>query len=353
MEKEIYIKCLQALKTINYSRQDHWDIFDKSYYKKISDFNEMTNFRNNGISNMLETGLPSQDRQDLILNNKAYNISYTQNEKDDIIKRFNQLNTMIGKDLDKYFCNTLIGNPRHLKYHHNSKDYILNFDDLYHVYAAWQIKRYIDFKKIKTNNVLEIGGGYGNLCRKIKRLIPDSTYFIVDIPEVLLIQHYYLSSNSNLKILNLINENKDNYKDYDVILLPFYMLKKIDLNPDIVINCRSFGEMPKNTLLSYFEWIHKNLRNEGFLYMVNRYVFTKSIDKNKIRDYPFDNRWSVILSQPQWLQTHLHEFLLKRVEKENNDLNYLLKSFPIETPPPGPIMEKILTQKSWIENQIK
>ena len=60
----------------------------------------------------------------------------------------------------------------------------------------------------------------------------------------------------------------------------------------------------------------------------------------------------MIISQPQWLQTHLHEFLLLRKKDEAKmPLNIALKSFPIETPPPGPIMDDIQTQHDWLKVQ--
>jgi hypothetical protein len=60
----------------------------------------------------------------------------------------------------------------------------------------------------------------------------------------------------------------------------------------------------------------------------------------------------VIISQPQWLQTHLHEFLLFRRKEINKiPIEFLLKSFPISTPPPGPIMTEIQTQSEWLKHQ--
>ena len=121
MKEENYLSHVKFLKSINYPKQDHWDIFDFAYYKKISSFSEMRNFRKNGISNMLETGLPSQDRVKLIASNDCYEEEYSDHEKSEIIKRFNQLRTMIGDDtINNYFCNTSVGNPRHLR--HNQMD---------------------------------------------------------------------------------------------------------------------------------------------------------------------------------------------------------------------------------------
>ena len=110
--------------------------------------------------------------------------------------------------------------------------------------------------------------------------------------------------------------------------------------------------MPKNVLNDYVSWVQKNINHKGLLYTTNRYVFTKSKDKNKIRDYPFDNFWEPILTQPQWLQTHLHEFMLQRAPGRTAfPLSFRLRSFPISTPPPGPIMQSIQTQEEWLKHQ--
>jgi SAM-dependent methyltransferase len=212
--------------------------------------------------------------------------------------------------------------------------------------------------KDNVGPILEIGGGYGNLANKIKKIFGNSKYVIVDLPEVLLTQHYYLSQNNpDYKILNLLD--KDNIADFDlkntdfdIALVPFSKHEMLNLNYDVVINTRSFGEMPKKVLENYFTWLQKHINESGIFYTTNRYVFTKSKDKNKIRDYPFDDFWDVVISQPQWLQTHLHEFLLQRRSKESKiPIKSLLRSFPITTPPPGPIMIEIQTQSDWLKHQ--
>ena len=57
---------LEKLKKINYAKQDHWDIFKELFFKKISNFSEFEKFRINGLSNMLETGLPSEDLEETL-----------------------------------------------------------------------------------------------------------------------------------------------------------------------------------------------------------------------------------------------------------------------------------------------
>jgi putative sugar O-methyltransferase len=357
MNKDLYNYYFKILKSANYPTQDHWDIFNNDYYNKVKDFNEMLDFRINGISNMLETGLPSQERFSLIKSGKKYTVDYNQDEAEEILKRFNELQEMLGSDLFKIQFNNLVGSPRRLEREYNGKNFLLNFDDLYHVYGAWQVKRFIDLYKDvkKINSIVEIGAGYGNLAHKIKSVYSKCKYFIIDLPEVLLIQHYYLSQNNpSYKIVNLLDpiQNISENQDGDIFLIPFSRYNDVKIDFDMAINHRSFGEMPKQILFNYIKWIEKNISESGLLYTVNRYVFTKSKDKNKIRNYPFDDFWKPIVSQPQWLQTHLHEFLLKRTpDKSFPSMEFVLNSFPLSTPPPGPMMEKIQTQPDWIKNQ--
>lgn len=348
----LYNKLYHMLLELTYEKQDHWDIFDKIFYEKIKNMNNLYNFRNNGLSNMLETGLPSQERFKLLNENKQYNVEYSIDEKEDIIDRFNELKILIGKDINKYVFNNHVGNPRNLL--HENK--ILNVDDLYHIYAIWQLDRYIQENNSKTNIVLEIGGGYGNFANKFKNLRKFSKYVIIDLPEVLLLQHYYLSEmNKNYKIINLIDTSIDidiETIEFDFLLIPFNIYQKYNFKFDIIINKRSIGEMPRDVLNNYFDWLQLHINDNGLFYIVNRYAFTKSNDKNKLRDYPFDNNWNILLSKPQWLQTHLHEFILQRTSYSNNSLKLLLKSFPLSTPPPGPIMkDTILKQSDWIKYQ--
>lgn len=352
MNIDLYNKLYKIILHLSYENQDHWDIFDEIFYEKIKNMNNLFNFRNNGLSNMLETGLPSQERFQILNENKQYNIQYNNDEKEDIIERINQLKMLLGEDINKYIFNNHIGNPRFFLYENK----ILNFDDLYHIYAIWQLDRYILENKSKTNIVVEIGGGYGNFANKFKCLRKSSKYVIIDLPEVLLLQHYYLSNmNNKYKIINLIDNSIDvniENEEFDFLLIPFNIYQKYNFKFDIIINKRSLGEMPRDILNNYFEWIQLNINVDGLFYIVNRYAFTKSNDKNKLRDYPFDNNWNILQSQPQWLQTHLHEFILQRTSKSNNLLKLLLKSFPLSTPPPGPIMkDTILKQSDWIKYQ--
>ena len=236
----------------------------------------------------------------------------------------------------------------------------------YHIYGFWQISRTIDYINLNPKIVVEIGGGYGNLANKFISLYKNIKYIIIDLPEILMVQHYYLekcclATNTNKKIINIAEldiaelDNQGtidiNSTEFDILLVPCNQYNKLNnIRIDLLINMRSFGEMPKNVLDNYFKWIEQNINQSGLMYLVNRYVFTKSKDKVKLRDFPINDKWNILLSQPQWLQTHLHEFILQQCNNPYIKPSFVLKSFPYRTPPPGPIM-KIQTQEDWLNNQ--
>jgi hypothetical protein len=83
------------------------------------------------------------------------------------------------------------------------------------------------FPDLEKMNLLEIGAGYGRLCKRFTDCCPNSKYFITDaIPESTFLSKIYLGKDNEDKIINLFDvENR---------------LK--ELNIDIAINIHSFPE---------------------------------------------------------------------------------------------------------------
>ena len=42
---------------------------------------------------------------------------------------------------------------------------------------------------------------------------------------------------------------------------------------------------------------------------------------------------------------------MRSYQKQEIPMQFILQTFPIQTPPPGPIMPKIQTQDDWLMNQ--
>ena len=112
--------------------------------------------------------------------------------------------------------------------------------------------------------ILEIGAGYGGLAYHLSRIVGDTTYIIVDLPESLLFSSSYLSLHAPDKKLFLYDPDDQPNKplvellrgDYDFILLPNYRLSLIaDLHTDLVINIASMQEMRTDQVAAYLDFI--------------------------------------------------------------------------------------------------
>jgi hypothetical protein len=81
------------------------------------------------------------------------------------------------------------------------------------IHQTYHLKKFCDFSKFdlkNLNNVVEFGGGYGNMAKIFKKKInPKLNYIIFDTKEVSLLQYYYLKK-SNVKVT--INKFKIDYQ---------------------------------------------------------------------------------------------------------------------------------------------
>jgi putative sugar O-methyltransferase len=108
------------------------------------------------------------------------------------------------------------------------------------------------FSHFKQNKkVLEIGGGYGGLCKVFSVVNKFSYYYLVDFPEVLDLSKKYLSQFSTIK-------NKIYY-------IPTDSLRDVS-NLDLVISNYAFSECSKETQLEYYERFIKKSKNFYLVY---------------------------------------------------------------------------------------
>lgn len=123
---------------------------------------------------------------------------------------------------------------------------------------------------------LEIGGGFGGLAWQLLRGRPTVRYIGVDLPENVTIQAYFLQcALPDRRVLlyqsGMKRVDADMLADYDIILLPNFILPALDIPElDAAINVRSFSEMPLGTITEYFEQLDR-LRAR-FLFHENLYL---------------------------------------------------------------------------------
>jgi putative sugar O-methyltransferase len=113
-------------------------------------------------------------------------------------------------DLRKIFSQTFlieilledyIGKPQII-----NEKYKTSANRIHHLFHLGNYSR-ITHREIWSNKIiLEWGGGYGNMARLIKKMNPNITYLIFDLPQIVPIQYIYLATLFGENNVNLIND---------------------------------------------------------------------------------------------------------------------------------------------------
>jgi putative sugar O-methyltransferase len=319
---------------------DFWNIFSDDFVRLLRSPDSLGVYRRNGLTFGLETGLLMAERSLAEDGGAVVEEYYGEEETKDVADRFQRLTAMAGRDFISEILECEAGSPRHAPI----DDVKLNVDDLYQSYHAWQISRTARMLGAQCSTIIEIGGGYGSLANKLRHLFPHCRYIVLDLPEVLAIQAMHLTICRPRDIILGAVEVQQNphifraATGYDIALLPGWQTDLLrDVKADLVINMRSMMEMRRPVIQSYFDFIHGCLNAGGLFYCVNRYEKLIGNESVRIKDFPFDDRWKTVLSQPTWLQTHIHELLVERTATPTRlPLTTLLASLPDRSPQPAP-----------------
>lgn len=106
-------------------------------------------------------------------------------------------------------------------------------------------------KNINFKNIVEIGGGFGNMIRLINNIFEYDTWDIIDLPHIIELQKFYLTNEINdISKINFINCIAGEYN--------------INKNIDIVIGIHSLSELSYQDFINYFE---KVIKNSKYLYL--------------------------------------------------------------------------------------
>ena len=109
------------------------------------------------------------------------------------------------------------------------------------VYLLHLVYEYADISNLDA--VIEIGGGYGSMVSVMKNINKNIEYTIYDLPEVNLLQYYYLKS-LNIKCeISSLNENINLLSDLDILKKKITILKQKKKKVLVIANW-SISEMP-------------------------------------------------------------------------------------------------------------
>jgi putative sugar O-methyltransferase len=98
----------------------------------------------------------------------------------------------------------------------------------------------VDYQSIET--IVEVGGGYGCFARIAKTLLPDTTYAIIDLPELLALQYFYLSSTvENQKVVVHYSAPKILVKGA-INLIPVFLVEDLAIETDVFVSFFALSE---------------------------------------------------------------------------------------------------------------
>ena len=181
-------------------------------------------------------------------------ISYIENkyDKEKLISKIDNI-----KDNDKY------GNPILYNFDYG----YISLGTLRYVKNSCDIVSY--FGEDNINTIVEIGGGYGGLCKTISNFIDYKNYHIYDLKEVNLLTSKYLSKFNNFDRIH-INTLEDNNKIF------------IDGEIDLLISNYAFSELPKSLQVIY---INEVILKCNKFYMIYNHLQSGSENGLKFNEF--------------------------------------------------------------------
>lgn len=210
-------------------------------------------------------------------------------------------------------------------------------------------------KELPNPKILEIGGGYGGLAYFIKKLLPNARYYMIDLPESLAFPAVYLQIARPEDVsIESVYDGSDkkllNPNGHHFTFVPNMLLSHLDniTSFDLVINTGSFGEMNRDQVRTYAEFIHKNMAERGLLYEENHDVIYDNLDYDK-------NPHALVQLSDILTSSHLYSKQLdgrKKIwAKNKNSINQLaahIKHIDTSQPPTIRYKRKMLDQASRI-----
>jgi len=123
---------------------------------------------------------------------------------------------------------------------HKCRAFDCSFGSLVHLfYAATSLEA---LRGKEPKNIVEFGGGYGNLARIFKMMVPESTIFIIDLPELIVFQAIFLRSTLPGKEVIIHSKAPESFAKGTINLIPVYLLEDIDVKADVFISTFAISE---------------------------------------------------------------------------------------------------------------
>lgn len=206
----------------------------------------------------------------------------------------------------------LVGNPFIVTYKNKkiSQDLCNSINEFYSIMQK--------IKLPKNARIADLGAGYGRLAYIFLNVMPDCSYYIIDIPPALFISQKYLKMifpKEKIFLFRPFSSYKDIKSEFESSRIKFLMPHQLELLPDkyfdLFINISSLHEMTTAQINKYIGLINKLCR--GYFY-TKQWRKSETEDNLHIREheYPIPKNWKVIArNSPHPIQKMFFDTLYK------------------------------------------
>jgi len=120
--------------------------------------------------------------------------------------------------------------------------------------------------------VIMIGDGYGFLASLFKERFPNSSIVLVDLGKILVFQAYYCQKAHPQNVHeSVFSGGEIDLSQCDFVYCPAeYLSKASQLTYDVAINIASMQEMTTSSLVGYFQFLRRQMEEDGLFYCCNR-----------------------------------------------------------------------------------
>lgn len=165
---------------------------------------------------------------------------------------------------------------------------------LHHLVYAAKIIRLVEAQGIQEPAILEIGGGLGGVAYLLRQYFQDRlTLYLVDIPETLMIQEWYLRATApEAATAYKATRAPVVFQRGGLNFINAYVLASQDMPFDVAINADSMQEMTRETAQAYIRYFEKNMTPGGFWYFQNHYGHS-TLSVPEPSEYALDAQWTL------------------------------------------------------------
>ena len=126
-----------------------------------------------------------------------------------------------------YLLENRLGNPAI-----TSIFWLTSHTSIHHLYHLIRFEQVNKVSLNQTTNVIEFGGGYGNIAKIYRRINPSCTYVIIDLPVVCCIQYVYLSTLLGRDSVYFVSDTGDRTRIGKINLVPIRFMEYLEDIPN-------------------------------------------------------------------------------------------------------------------------